>query len=45
MDARRLMLQKEQGMAFARAAAAGFDREHMEDLIAFADCFGATRLR
>ncbi|KAL2624386.1 hypothetical protein R1flu_008631 [Riccia fluitans] len=45
MDARRLMLQKEQGMAFARAAAAGFDMEHMEDLIAFADCFGATRLR
>ncbi|BFI16261.1 hypothetical protein MPTK1_5g20180 [Marchantia polymorpha subsp. ruderalis] len=45
MDARRLMLQKEQGMAFARAAAAGFDMEHMEDLIAFADCFGASRLR
>lgn len=32
-------------MAFARAAAAGFDMEHMEDLIAFADCFGASRLR
>lgn len=45
IDARRLMLQKEQGMAFARAAAAGFDMPHMSHLLVFADCFGATRLR
>ncbi|CAM6050259.1 unnamed protein product [Sphagnum compactum] len=44
MDARRLALQKEQGMAFARAGAAGFDMEHLTHLTVFADCFGATRL-
>lgn len=32
-------------MAFARAAAAGFDMPHMSHLLVFADCFGATRLR
>jgi hypothetical protein len=45
MDARRLVLHKEQGIAFTRAAAAGFDVQHMAHLLAFADCFGATRLR
>eukprot|EP00249_Psilotum_nudum_P020720 c27817_g2_i1 orf=2-634(-) len=45
LDARRTVLQKEQGMAFARAAAAGFGMEEIVDLIAFAQCFGATRLR
>jgi hypothetical protein len=44
MDSRRLALQKEQGMAFARAGAAGFDMEHLTHLTVFADCFGATRL-
>ncbi|CAK9203451.1 unnamed protein product [Sphagnum troendelagicum] len=45
MDARRSVLHKEQGIAFTRAAAAGFDVQHMAHLLAFADCFGATRLR
>eukprot|EP00252_Welwitschia_mirabilis_P017299 TRINITY_DN3834_c0_g2_i1.p1 TRINITY_DN3834_c0_g2~~TRINITY_DN3834_c0_g2_i1.p1 ORF type:complete len:1534 (-),score=402.65 TRINITY_DN3834_c0_g2_i1:192-4793(-) len=45
LEARRMVLQKEQGMAFARAAAAGFDVEHMCDLVSFAECFGAVRLR
>eukprot|EP00249_Psilotum_nudum_P020717 c27817_g1_i3 orf=1724-5878(-) len=45
LDARCTVLQKEQGMAFARAAAAGFGVEEMADLVAFAQCFGAARLR
>ncbi|KAJ7543842.1 hypothetical protein O6H91_09G055100 [Diphasiastrum complanatum] len=45
MEARKYMLQKEQGMAFARATAAGFSMDHISDLIAFAECFGASRLR
>lgn len=45
LDARRMMLQKEQGMAFARALAAGFNLENMDDLVLFAECFGANRLR
>ncbi|XP_024529204.1 uncharacterized protein LOC9631447 isoform X2 [Selaginella moellendorffii] len=44
MDARRLILEKEQRSAFARAAAAGFTIGSLPDLIAFAGCFGATRL-
>lgn len=38
------MLQKEQGMAFARAVAAGFDIDRMPPLISFANSFGASRL-
>lgn len=44
LETRRTVLQKEQGMAFARAVAAGFDIDHMPPLIAFAECFGASRL-
>ncbi|KAI3469786.1 hypothetical protein Pfo_026449 [Paulownia fortunei] len=44
LESRKTMLQKEQGMAFARAAAAGFDIDHMAPLASFADCFGALRL-
>lgn len=39
-----MLLHKEQGMAFARATAAGFDMQKMEHLLVFADCFGANRL-
>lgn len=45
LETRKMVLQKEQGMAFARAAAASFDMDHMHDLVSFADCFGASRLR
>ncbi|KAJ7564800.1 hypothetical protein O6H91_02G034000 [Diphasiastrum complanatum] len=45
MEARRFMLQKEQGMAFARALAAGFRMEHIPNLLLFANCFGAVRLQ
>jgi hypothetical protein len=39
------MLCKEQAMAYARALVAGFYPESMDDLISFADAFGASRLR
>nr|GFA04803.1 hypothetical protein [Tanacetum cinerariifolium] len=39
------MLRKEQAMAYARALVAGFETENMNDLISFADQFGASRLR
>lgn len=44
LDTRKSVLQKEQDMAFARAAAAGFDIDYMPDLMSFAECFGALRL-
>ncbi|KAL5990529.1 hypothetical protein ACLOJK_011431 [Asimina triloba] len=44
LETRKTVLQKEQGMAFARAVAAGFDMDHLTYLILFAECFGATRL-
>ncbi|WOG83226.1 hypothetical protein DCAR_0102401 [Daucus carota subsp. sativus] len=44
LDTRKNVLQKEQGMAFARATAAGFDMDHMTPLVSFAKCFGASRL-
>ncbi|XP_043692116.1 COP1-interacting protein 7-like isoform X2 [Telopea speciosissima] len=44
LETRKTVLQKEQGMAFARAVAAGFDMDHMAPLISFAECFEATRL-
>ncbi|KAI8560865.1 hypothetical protein RHMOL_Rhmol04G0288900 [Rhododendron molle] len=44
LEIRKTVLQKEQGMAFARAAAAGFDIDLMAQLVSFAECFGASRL-
>jgi hypothetical protein len=44
LETRKILLQKEQGMAFARAVAAGFDIDHMAHLISFAESFGALRL-
>ncbi|XP_050371936.1 COP1-interacting protein 7 [Argentina anserina] len=44
LETRKKMLQKEQGMAFARAVAAGFDVDHLPPLLSFAECFGASRL-
>ncbi|KAI3680656.1 hypothetical protein L6452_35429 [Arctium lappa] len=45
LETRKAMLRKEQAMAYARALVAGFDPENMNDLISFADNFGASRLR
>ncbi|KAH7296043.1 hypothetical protein KP509_26G006400 [Ceratopteris richardii] len=39
------VLEMEQGMLFAQAAAAGFNYMHVKELIFFSDCFGAKRLR
>ncbi|VVB07244.1 unnamed protein product [Arabis nemorensis] len=44
LETRKIVLQKEQGMAFARAAAAGFEADDMLPLISFAKTFGASRL-
>ncbi|XP_073056050.1 COP1-interacting protein 7-like isoform X1 [Primulina eburnea] len=45
MDTRKVLLQKEQAMAYARAVVAGYEMDTIDDLIFFADTFGATRLR
>lgn len=44
LETRKTVLQKEQGMAFARAVAAGFDVDLLTPLMSFAESFGATRL-
>lgn len=44
MDIRLHALQREQNLAFSRAANAGFDCHTVEDLIMFAEFFGADRL-
>ncbi|GAB4850884.1 hypothetical protein Ancab_030185 [Ancistrocladus abbreviatus] len=44
LETRKSVLQKEQGMAFARAVAAGFDIDHIAPLMSFAECFGASRM-
>ncbi|WOL15934.1 hypothetical protein Cni_G24716 [Canna indica] len=45
LETRKMVLRKEQGMAFARATAAGFDIDKMVDLVSFAESFGASRLK
>ncbi|KHN05080.1 COP1-interacting protein 7-like isoform X2 [Glycine soja] len=45
LDTRKSALQKEQGMAFARAVAAGFDIDYIPPLMSFAECFGASRMK
>ncbi|XP_059661535.1 COP1-interacting protein 7 [Cornus florida] len=45
LEARKAMLRKEQAMAYARALVAGFEMDYIDDLISFADAFGASRLR
>ena len=37
LEARKSVLQKEQGMAFARAVAAGFEIDYIPALMSFAD--------
>lgn len=44
LETRKTVLQKEQGMAFARAVAAGFDVDLLTPLMSFAESFGASRL-
>ncbi|KAL8166191.1 hypothetical protein V2J09_007690 [Rumex salicifolius] len=45
LDTRRAVLGKEQAMAYARALAAGYEMYNLDDLLSFADAFGASRLR
>ncbi|KAJ0715958.1 putative protoporphyrinogen oxidase [Helianthus annuus] len=45
LETRKAMLRKEQEMAYHRALVAGFEIENMNDLIFFADHYGASRLR
>lgn len=45
LETRKIVLQKEQGMAFARAVAAGFDVDHIPSLMSFAESFGSSRLK
>ncbi|KAI3876282.1 hypothetical protein MKW92_010993 [Papaver armeniacum] len=45
LETRKKVLRKEQAMAYARAFVAGFDMDWIDDLILFADAFGALRLR
>lgn len=40
-----MLLHKEQAMAYARGLVAGFEAQNIDDLISFADAFGASRLR
>ncbi|XP_054805701.1 COP1-interacting protein 7 isoform X2 [Prosopis cineraria] len=44
LETRKSVLQKEQGMAFARAVAAGLDIDCLPALMSFAECFGASRM-
>ncbi|OMO65119.1 hypothetical protein COLO4_31523 [Corchorus olitorius] len=45
LETRKALLRTEQAMTYARGLVAGFAMENMEDLISFADAFGAARLR
>ncbi|XP_022981312.1 COP1-interacting protein 7-like isoform X1 [Cucurbita maxima] len=45
LETRKAVLHKDQAMAYARASAAGYEMDYIEDLIAFAEAFGASRLR
>nr|GMD90162.1 COP1-interacting protein 7 isoform X1 [Ipomoea batatas]GME20611.1 COP1-interacting protein 7 isoform X1 [Ipomoea batatas] len=45
LETRKAVLRKEQAMAYARALVSGFEADCLEDLISFANAFGALRLR
>lgn len=45
LETRRALLRKEQAMAYARGLAAGFEMDNIDDLISFANAYGASRLR
>ncbi|CAN0852898.1 COP1-interacting protein 7 [Linum grandiflorum] len=45
LETRKSMLRKEQAMAYARGIVAGFEPDKLDDLISFAEAFGASRLR
>ncbi|KAF4349331.1 hypothetical protein G4B88_003163 [Cannabis sativa] len=45
LETRKTVLQKEQGMAFARAVAAGFNIDDIPPMVSFSESFGASRLK
>ncbi|KAJ0018573.1 hypothetical protein Pint_10666 [Pistacia integerrima] len=45
LGTRKALLRKEQAMAYARGLVAGFEVDSIDDLISFADTYGASRLR
>ncbi|XP_076889321.1 COP1-interacting protein 7-like [Bidens hawaiensis] len=45
LETRKLVLQREQAMVYARALVVGFETDVLQDLICFADAFGSPRLR
>ncbi|XP_028788763.1 COP1-interacting protein 7 [Neltuma alba] len=45
LESRLALLRKEQAMAYARGLVAGFEIDNIDDLICFANAFGASRLR
>lgn len=45
LDSRIALLRKEQAMAYTRSLVAGFDIDNIDDLVYFANAFGASRLR
>lgn len=45
LETRKSVLRKEQAMAYARALVTGFELDCLNDLVSFADAFGASRIR
>ncbi|CAM8984992.1 unnamed protein product [Rhodiola kirilowii] len=45
LENRKAVLHKEQAMVYARALVSGFQTNHLDALLSFADVFGASRLR
>ncbi|KAJ0254623.1 Disease resistance protein [Hirschfeldia incana] len=43
LETRRTLLRREQAMAYARGVVAGYEIDTIDDLILFADAFGASR--
>ncbi|KAL1127284.1 hypothetical protein V6Z11_A13G168400 [Gossypium hirsutum] len=44
LETRKKVLSKEQAIAYAHSLVAGYEPDHIEDLLSFADAFGASRL-
>ena len=45
LQSQKSLLQREEAMAYARTLVAGFEMEHIDELIFFADAFGTSCLR
>lgn len=45
LESRIALLRKEQAMAYTRSLVSGFEVDSIDDLVYFANAFGASRLR